>query len=103
MIIQFVYGKIKCKKNSFKLIFFFSNGTSKLIKCHNDKVNSVNFSHDSNCIVTGSNDKKIKIFSIYEKKFKGNFIGHLNYVNEVKFSKDSNLIVSCSNYKTVKL
>ena len=74
-----------------------------MLKCHNSPVNSVDFSPDSNLILTGSNDKNMKIFSLEEKKFKGTLYGHSNIINKVKFSPFQNIIGSCSKDKTIKL
>ena len=53
--------------------------------------------------MTGSNDQTIKIFSLSEKKFLSNYLGHSNWVKSVRFSPDVRLIVSGSDDRTVKI
>ena len=77
---------------------------SCLIFKHNSlPVKSVDISCDSKLIVTGSDDKTVKIIKISDKKVLANFAAHSNWVKCVRFSKDSRLIVSASDDKTVKL
>ena len=53
--------------------------------------------------MTGSNDQCIKLFSLSEKKFRANYLGHNNWVKNVRFSPDVWLIVSGSDDNTVKI
>ena len=46
-------------------------GKNKILKCHPSPIRSVDFSSDGKLLMTGSNDKTIKIFELYPKiKFK---------------------------------
>jgi centriolar protein POC1 len=65
-------------------------------------VKSVDFSCDSKMLVTGSDDKTVKLFNVGDKKLVASMISHTNWVKCVRFSMDARLIASCSDDKTVK-
>lgn len=58
---------------------------------------------DSRLVLTGSDDKSLKVFSLAERKFVGTYFGHKNWVRCVRFSPDARLIGSCGDDHTVKL
>jgi centriolar protein POC1 len=74
-----------------------------VIKHNSAPVKSVDFSCDSRLIVTGSDDKTVKIISVADKKLVGTLTSHTNWVKCVRFSQDAKLIASASDDKTVKL
>lgn len=76
---------------------------SQIFKHNSAPVKSVDFNSDSSLIVTGSDDKSVKIINISDKKVLANFTNaHSNWVKCVRFSKDSKLVASSSDDKTVK-
>lgn len=76
---------------------------SQVFKHNSHPVKSVDISCDSKLLVTGSDDKTVKIIKISDKKVQATFQAHSNWVKCVRFSKDSRLIVSASDDKSVKL
>ena len=78
------------------------NGKYRLLKCHPSPVRSVDFSNTGKYLLTGSNDKTIKIFDLYPKiKFISSFKGHSNWVRCSRFSPDNRLIGSCGDDNAV--
>lgn len=74
-----------------------------MIKGHCGPVLSVDFSNDSRYVVSSSADKSIKILSLSDRKFIGNYVSHKNWVRCVRFSPDARLLGSCSDDHTIKL
>ncbi len=54
-------------------------------------------------LVTASNDKQIKLWSVSNKKFISSFTGHTNWVRCARFSPNGKVIGSCSDDRTFKL
>lgn len=54
-------------------------------------------------LVTASNDKQIKLWSVANKKFITSFTGHTNWVRCARFSPNGKVIASCSDDRTFKL
>ena len=79
-------------------------GNYTVIKGHSAPIRSVDFSSDSKYLLTGSNDKIIKIFNLSDNnRFHSSYVGHNNWVRCVRFSPDNRLIGSCSDDHTVRL
>ena len=75
---------------------------SKVIKAHPSPIRSVDFSSTGKFLMTGSNDKTIKIFELYPKiKFVSSYKGHSNWVRCSRFSPDNRLIGSCGDDNAV--
>ena len=79
------------------------NISSQVIKMNETPVKSIDISCDSRLIVTGADDKTVKLISINDKKLQANLLGHTNWVKTVRFSRDSLLVASGSDDKTLKL
>ena len=80
-----------------------SKGDVVVFKAHTSTVRTVQFSHDSEQLLTASDDKTVKVWSTHRSKFQYNLSGHLNWVRTACFSPDSKMIVSGSDDKTIKL
>ena len=70
---------------------------------HSNGVGSVVLSADGRFIVSGSDDKTIKLWNIHERKEVCTFTGHTSFIWSVAMSADCKLIASGSEDKTVKL
>jgi hypothetical protein len=71
---------------------------------HTDPVLSVSYSPDGTRIVTGSEDKTVRLWDAETGKPVGEPLrGHTSWVNSVSFSPDSTRIVTGSKDKTVRL
>ena len=89
--------------NDFTFITLYRKGDSVVMKGHTGPVNSVKFSQDSKLLITSSDDKLIKIWSLPSRKFLSSHKGHSNWVRAANFSPDSKLVVSGGEDKLVKL
>lgn len=79
------------------------NIASQVIRISETPVKSIDISCDSRLLVTGADDKSVKIISVSDKKLQANMTGHSNWVKTVRFSRDSLLIASGSDDRTLKL
>ena len=68
-----------------------------------NKVHSVAISNDSRYLVSGSNDKTVRLWDVATGKEIKQFLGHTESVNSVAISKDSRYLVSGSIDKTLRL
>eukprot|EP00505_MAST-04D_sp_SCG-Rhode-Island_P005284 Stramenopile-MAST_4_protein_5284 len=72
-------------------------------KGHFDRVTSVSFSPDGASIVSGSEDKTVKVWSVESGECVTTFEGHCNYVSSVSFSLDGASIVSGSEDNSARV
>ena len=80
-----------------------SKGESTVFKAHTGSVRSVDFSTDGQSLLTSSDDKTVKMWTVHRQKFQFTLTGHSNWVRSAKFSPDGRLIVSGSDDKTIRL
>lgn len=73
------------------------------LKGHQGAVRSVKFSADTSHLITGSDDKTAKIWSLPSRKFVCSLVGHTNWVRSAGFSPDTSKAITCSDDKLVKL
>ena len=79
-------------------------GKCEVLKCHPSPTRTIDFSSTGKFLLTGANDKTIKIFSLFPRiKFVSSFTGHTNWVKCARFSPDNRLIGSCSDDHTVRI
>lgn len=74
-----------------------------VIAAHSGGVRTVDVSTDGGFILSGSEDKSLKIWRWANRKFESSLIGHKHWVNSARFSPDGRLVVSGSYDKTVKI
>ncbi|WP_445637595.1 WD40 repeat domain-containing protein [Nostoc sp. DSM 114161] len=77
--------------------------TPRLLKGHSGKVNTLAISADGKTLVSGGEDKTVKIWNLQTGELKQTLAGHTGKVNAVAISADSKIIASASNDKTVKI
>ena len=86
------------------IILDATTGTqTAILSGHNDKVNSVVFSSDGRSLVSGSDDKTVKLWDLQTGGTIKTFFGHTDLVFSVSISVDSATIASGSFDKTVQL
>ena len=74
-----------------------------VLRGHDDKVNSVAFAPNMNRIVSGSNDRTVRLWDSLSGVVLAVFHGHLGTVTSVAFSPDGQQIASASTDGTVRL
>lgn len=82
------------------------NGTEVRSFQHNHIVKSVAFDHHSQYLVTGSNEKLVKIFDVeYSATEKGLsvFTGHAGNIKRAIFCRNEKCIVSIADDKTIRI
>ncbi|MBD2607963.1 serine/threonine protein kinase [Scytonema hofmannii FACHB-248] len=73
------------------------------LKGHSSDVNSVTFSPDGQMLVTGSDDRTIKLWNLTTKQEIRTFKGHTSWIYAIAISPDGQTIASGSVDKTIKL
>ena len=71
--------------------------------CHTGTVRSVEFSRDAQLLLTSSDDKSVKIWSLPSRRFSAAFVGHSNWVRAAAFSPDAAQVASASDDCTVRV
>lgn len=95
----------------FLFCFVYSHGESTPLKGHTASVRSVNFSHDSQYLVTASNDRLVKVWSIYSQSVLCTLSQHTHWVRCAKWVsiflivpvwkvEDSTVVLVFSLFKT---
>jgi WD40 repeat protein len=75
----------------------------RVIRGHSSQINSVAFSPDGTRLVTGSEDKTIRVWDFATGEELHRFVGHTRPVNEVAFSPDGHLVASGSTDATARV
>ncbi|TFK66196.1 WD40 repeat-like protein [Pluteus cervinus] len=77
---------------------------TRILKGHTQWIRSVAYSSDNRYVVSGSNDKTVRIWDVETGQQKGTELtGHTHYVTSVAFSSDSRYVVSGSQDNTVRI
>ena len=79
------------------------NISCQVLRMNETPVKSIDISCDSRLIVTGADDKSVKLITVNDKKMQANLVAHTNWVKTVRFSRDSLLVASGSDDRTLKL
>lgn len=66
-------------------------------------VNSIEFHPKDRKLVTATDDKAVKLWSLETKRFLQSFLGHTNRVNVARYSPTGKTIASCSDDRNLKL
>lgn len=70
---------------------------------HANWIRSAKFSPDSRLIVSGSDDKTVKIWDVGKKSVINSFPDHTGIINNVRFHPDGTCVASCSHDKKIKV
>jgi WD40 repeat protein len=70
---------------------------------HGDRVNALAVTPDSNRLISGSNDKTIKVWSLETAKELFTLIGHTDWVNDVAVTPNGKCVISASSDHTLKV
>uniref|UniRef100_A0A182JJG1 Serine-threonine kinase receptor-associated protein n=1 Tax=Anopheles atroparvus TaxID=41427 RepID=A0A182JJG1_ANOAO len=71
---------------------------------HNHIVKTVAFSHDSQYLVTGSNEKLVRVFDLNsEGKALESYAGHAGAVKRALFCRNEKCVISCADDKSLRL
>ena len=81
----------------------FTGTELQQLNVHTGRINSVAFSHDGIHIVSGSDDKSVRVWDISTGVALQQLNGHTGSVRSVAFSHDGLLIVSGSSDKSVRV
>lgn len=75
----------------------YRKGESKVIKAHTAAVRSVAFSYEGHKLVTASDDKSVKVWSVSRHSFLYSFNQHTNWVRCARYSSpDSLYTLNCT-------
>ena len=85
------------------LLWDIASSNLKIFEGHDDKVNSVCFSHDGSSIISGSEDRSIKMWTRDVGNLVKNYEGHDYIVNSLCFSQDGATFISGSADKSIRL
>ena len=86
------------------IIFDMITGTQKaVLSGHTNSVRSVVLSSDGTLLVSGSDDKTVKLWDVQTGGVVNTFQGHIYYIYSVSLSVDCTLIASGSGDKTIRL
>ncbi|KAF4856807.1 Vegetative incompatibility protein HET-E-1 [Colletotrichum siamense] len=75
----------------------------RMVKCHDEAINSISFSHDSALIASASDDKTVRVLSTHTGEVQLTLGGHDSIVTSVAFSDDSIYIASGSYDYTARI
>jgi len=82
---------------------FVDTQTPRRFNGHTDTVRCVALSADKTRLITGGNDRTVRLWDFASGKEIRSFEGHSGFVRGVDFSPDANRIISCSEDRTIRI
>ena len=98
-----VAGNDRIKRHYFELINIRTGETVRTFKHHSNVIKSLMFSPDGQRIVSGSHDKKIKLWNVRNGQRLRTLKGHTANIEAVVFSPNGTQIASASLDGTIRL
>ncbi len=89
--------------NTHIYIVNLADGESQILSGHQDLVWSIAFSPDSRLLISGANDRSVRLWEVESGQQIQILEGHQNDVNSVAFSPDGLLAASASDDRTVRV
>lgn len=80
-----------------------AGGKSLTLKGHGKGVRSVAFSRDGQLLLTASDDKAVKLWSVASRKFRGGLQGHSHWVRSAVFGPGDGTALSGGDDRTAKV
>jgi centriolar protein POC1 len=80
--------------NTVRLWYPGSSIKTKILKGHTAAVKTVDFFRDGRTLLTGGDDKTLKLWDSESLKFKASFLGHNNWIRSAKAKADMTQICS---------
>jgi len=90
-------------KNHIIILDGITGGQKAVLSGHTDSVRSVSFSLDGTSLISGSEDKTVKLWDVQTGGVVRTFHGHTEYVTSVSVSADCTMVASGSDDKTIRL
>ena len=94
---------LKLSKNLEETKKQLENDFKLFVEGHSSIVRTVAITSDSKFIISGSCDKSIRMWSLFDRKQEATLLGHTDFVLSVGVSSDNKFVVSGSADKTIRL
>ncbi|CAL5984405.1 Pentapeptide_repeats-containing protein [Hexamita inflata] len=92
-----------CSGNNVHLYSSRSNKLIKTFEGHTDSVNTVVFSQDDKYVLSGGDDKVVKVWDVQEQNLFKTIDVHTNSIHQIVFNKNYSCFGTASDDKTIKL
>jgi len=94
---------VGCETGDITILGGITGSQTAVLSGHTQGVRSLTFSSDGTFLVSGSNDKTVKLWDMQTGGVVKTFDGHTSFVRSVSISADCTIIISASKDKTIRL